>query len=187
MKHELYNLIEEGEAIVIATTIDPQVILIAGPLAIIALIALHLRWRARVRNVRHWLEEAQLRLEEAEDLLPDLEDRASISMAAYCLSKEGVHKDYRFGNEPLTVHVGGKIFAFIGCNSLLLKCDPDWAQQLRQRYESVTPGYHLDSKHWNTVRCDGSIPEAELRRMIDHAYELACNEWPKDQRDRLYE
>ncbi|UVI31134.1 MmcQ/YjbR family DNA-binding protein [Paenibacillus spongiae] len=171
----------------IATTIDPYIILIAGPLAIIILLSLHFRWRARVRSVRYWLEEAEHRLEEAENLLPDIEGMATIAAAAYCLSKQGVHKDYRFGNEPLTVHVGGKIFAFIGSSSLLLKCDSGLAKQLRQRYDAVTPGYHLDSTHWNTVRCDGSIPEEELRGMIDHAYELACRERPKEQRDRKCE
>jgi predicted DNA-binding protein (MmcQ/YjbR family) len=52
-----------------------------------------------------------------------------------------------------------------------LKCDPGLAIELRERFEAVQPGYHMNKKHWNTVTLDGSIPPQELRRMIDHSYE----------------
>jgi predicted DNA-binding protein (MmcQ/YjbR family) len=55
-----------------------------------------------------------------------------------------------------------------------LKCDPDLALELRDRYEQVTAGYHMNKKHWNTVVLDGAIPDAEVRKMIDHSYELVA-------------
>jgi predicted DNA-binding protein (MmcQ/YjbR family) len=52
-----------------------------------------------------------------------------------------------------------------------VKCDPELAVDLRERYEAVRPGYHMNKTHWNTVVLDGSIPPQELRSMIDHSYE----------------
>ena len=60
-----------------------------------------------------------------------------------------------------------------------LKCDPDLALDLRDRYEQVRPGYHMNKKHWNTVEIEGGIPAVELRRMIDHSYELVVKNLPK--------
>ena len=59
-----------------------------------------------------------------------------------------------------------------------LKCDPDLALDFRDRYEQVTPGYHMNKKHWNTVEIDTGIPDAELRKMIDHSYELVAKSLP---------
>ena len=63
-----------------------------------------------------------------------------------------------------------------------LKCDPDLALELRDRYEQVQPGYHMSKKHWNTVELEGGIPERELKEMIDHSYELVVNSLPKAKR-----
>ena len=60
-----------------------------------------------------------------------------------------------------------------------LKCDPDLALDLRDRYEQVRPGYHMNKKHWNTVEIESGIPDIELRRMIDHSYELVVEGLPK--------
>lgn len=60
-----------------------------------------------------------------------------------------------------------------------LKCDPDLALELRDRYEQVRPGYHMNKKHWNTVEIDSGLPDTELRRMIDHSYELVVQNLPK--------
>jgi predicted DNA-binding protein (MmcQ/YjbR family) len=65
--------------------------------------------------------------------------------------------------------------------SVNLKCDPDFALELRDRYEQVRPGYHMNKKHWNTVLLDGGIPENEIRRMIDQSYELVVKSLPKAQ------
>ncbi len=59
-----------------------------------------------------------------------------------------------------------------------LKCDPDLALDLRDRYEQVTPGYHMNKKHWNTVEIEGGIPDPELRKMVDHSYDLVAEKLP---------
>jgi predicted DNA-binding protein (MmcQ/YjbR family) len=63
-----------------------------------------------------------------------------------------------------------------------LKCDPDLALELRDRYEQVQPGYHMNKKHWNTVVLDGVIPENEISGMIDHSYDLVVASLPKGKR-----
>jgi predicted DNA-binding protein (MmcQ/YjbR family) len=79
--------------------------------------------------------------------------------------------------------VGGKIFAIAALDevpaTVNLKCDPDLALDLRDRFEEVRPGYHMNKKHWNTVDIDGGVPEAELREMIDHSYDLVAKAQPK--------
>ena len=60
-----------------------------------------------------------------------------------------------------------------------LKCDPDLALELRDRYEQVTPGYHMNKKHWNTVEIESGIPDPELRKMIDHSFDLVAKGLPK--------
>jgi predicted DNA-binding protein (MmcQ/YjbR family) len=101
----------------------------------------------------------------------------------YCLSKPRVTEDTPFGPDVLVFKVGGKMFALAALDEVParanLKCDPDLALDLRDRYEEVTPGYHMNKKHWNTVEIDGGVPEAELRKMIDHSYELVLKGLPK--------
>ncbi len=69
-----------------------------------------------------------------------------------------------------------KMFALIQEGSspvrLSLKCDPGLAELLREKYESVVPGYHLNKKHWNTIICSGQVPDDELRDLVRHSYEL---------------
>ena len=60
-----------------------------------------------------------------------------------------------------------------------LKCDPDLALDLRDRYEQVSAGYHMNKKHWNTVEIESGIPDIELRKMIDHSYKLVVERLPK--------
>jgi predicted DNA-binding protein (MmcQ/YjbR family) len=82
--------------------------------------------------------------------------------------------------------VHGKMFALLALDEVParvnLKCDPDLALELRDRYEQVEPGYHMNKKHWNTVVLDGVIPEREVRKMIDHSYELVVQSLPKAKR-----
>ena len=66
-----------------------------------------------------------------------------------------------------------------------LKCDPDLALELRDRYEQVTPGYHMNKKHWNTVEIESGIPITDLRKMIDHSYELVTKSLSKADRKKL--
>lgn len=106
----------------------------------------------------------------------------------YCLSKKGSFEDYPFGEETLCFKVAGKIFAITSFSiplSVNLKCDPELAAELRERYEEVQPGYHMNKKHWNTVIIEGSIPDRELKKMIDHSYQLIVKGLSKKQRDLL--
>ena len=94
----------------------------------------------------------------------------------YCLSKKGAAEDFPFDFETLVIKIGPKMFALMNINSrpvsVNLKCEPFLAMELRDRYKAVTPGYHMNKVHWNTVLIDGSIPDKEIILMIDHSYEL---------------
>ncbi len=107
----------------------------------------------------------------------------------YCLAQRGATEDTPFGDAVLVFKIAGKMFALAALNQIPttvnLKCDPDLALELRDRYEQVRPGYHMNKKHWNTVELDSGIPEAELRKMIDHSYELVVKSLPKKTRVKL--
>lgn len=107
----------------------------------------------------------------------------------YCLSKPAVTEDTPFGPEDVVFKVEGKIFAIAALMEVPprvnLKCDPDLALELRDRYEQVIPGYHMNKKHWNTVELDGVIPRAEIKKMIDHSYDLVVRSLPKAKRAKL--
>jgi predicted DNA-binding protein (MmcQ/YjbR family) len=97
------------------------------------------------------------------------------SLREYCISKKSVTESFPFDDETLVFKVSGKIFALVsleGDLSINLKCDPVLALELRERYSAVTPGYHMNKKHWNTVVLDGSIADKEILSWIDHSYEL---------------
>lgn len=93
----------------------------------------------------------------------------------YCLVKKGVMEDFPFGEMTLCMKVVGKIFAITGLDgaqfTVNLKCDPDYAVELREQYPEVQPGFHMNKKHWNTVDFEGTLEEPLLRKLIDHSYE----------------
>ena len=99
------------------------------------------------------------------------------------LSKPGAEETTPFGPEVLVYKVGGKMFALTEPDefpaSINLKCDPDRAVMLRDEYESITPGYHMNKRHWNTVILDGSVPDSLLSALIDHSYQLVVGSLPK--------
>ena len=98
-----------------------------------------------------------------------------ISLRDYCISKNNATEGLPFGDDTLVFKTGGKIFALVnleGDLSINLKCDPVLALELRERYTAVTPGYHMNKKHWNTVFLDGSIPDSMVLSWIDHSYDL---------------
>src|SRR5437870_8548638 len=107
----------------------------------------------------------------------------------YCLSKLAAIESTPFGEDVLVFKVAGKMFAVAPLDEVPatanLKCDPDLALELRDRYEQVRPGYHMNKKHWNTVEIDSGIPDAELRNMIDHSYELVVQRLPDAKRQLL--
>lgn len=106
-------------------------------------------------------------------------DQASI--IATITSLPTVVLDYPFGKDVAVYKFGdtdGKMFALIQEGSkplrVSLKCDPGLAELLREKYETVLPGYHLNKKHWNTIICSGQIPDDEFRDLIRHSYELVA-------------
>jgi predicted DNA-binding protein (MmcQ/YjbR family) len=100
----------------------------------------------------------------------------------------GAEAGYPFGPGAQVWKVDGKVFAIVGEDSrpmeVSLKCDPDLAEELRAAFpEQVRPGYHLNKRHWNTVRVD--VPRAELREWIEHSYELVFGSLPKRVREAI--
>lgn len=108
---------------------------------------------------------------------------------AACMAKPGTVEDYPFGDEVAVFKVVGRMFALVPLGeepaSVSLKCDPGLAVSLRDRYPAITPGYHLNKRHWNTVALDGSVPEDEVRELIDHSCDLVVASLTKAQRDQL--
>ena len=114
------------------------------------------------------------------------------ALRATCAQKKGAEASYPFGEGTLVFKVMGKIFALMpdtvgdgDVPRLNLKCDPELAQILRQTYDAVKPGYHMNKRHWNTVHVDGTIPEDEILDMIDHSYGLVVASLPKKSRLQL--
>ena len=107
----------------------------------------------------------------------------------YCLAKPGVTEDMPFGEETLAFRVEGKIFALTNLSQnefrVNLKCDPDWAVDLREHHSQIMPGYHMNKKHWNTVLFEAGLDEQLLRSMIDRSYELIVQKLPHNARERL--
>jgi len=95
----------------------------------------------------------------------------------YCLLKRGVSEHLPFGPDSLVFKVMGKIFSIASLDEVPLrvnfKCDPDRATQLREEYpETITPGYHMNKRHWNTLVMHGEIPLELTKELIDHSYDL---------------
>lgn len=108
---------------------------------------------------------------------------------AACSAKPGAVEDYPFTEEVAVFKVAARMFALVSLDSppgvVSLKCDPDLSVGLRARYSAITPGYHLNKRHWNSVTLDDSVPDAELLDLIDHSYELVVARLPKAVRDKL--
>lgn len=106
----------------------------------------------------------------------------------YCLSFQGVTEEMPFDEEVLFFKVMGKIFAITNLNhfeSITVKCDPEIALELREKYAAVTPGYHSNKKHWNTIILDGELTDQQLQHWITHSYEQVVRKLPKKLRQEL--
>ena len=100
----------------------------------------------------------------------------------YCITKKGVTEEFPFDQQTLVFKVMGKMFALSDVDlfqSVNLKCDPERAISLRERYSGIVPGFHMNKKHWNTVQMDGSVPDELVIELIDHSYELVVSKLPK--------
>ncbi len=100
-------------------------------------------------------------------------------LRAYLLSKLRAVEEHPFGPGTSVYKVAGKMFALLpddGPLTVSLKCDPHLAELLRENHPAVIPGYHLNKRHWNTVKLDGSVrddlSDDEVQEMIDHSYDL---------------
>jgi predicted DNA-binding protein (MmcQ/YjbR family) len=106
----------------------------------------------------------------------------------YCLSKKGVTESFPFDETTLVFKVMGKMFALTDTEdefSINLKCNPEKAIDLREKYPAVQPGYHMNKKHWNTIYVDGSVSDEKLKAWIDDSYWLITNSLPKKDRIKL--
>lgn len=107
----------------------------------------------------------------------------------YCLAKKGTSEDFPFDETTLVLRVMGKIFALTGLEGedfkVNLKCDPDYALELREQHPEVQPGYHMNKKHWNTVNFDGGLDESLLRRLVDLSYEIVASSLKKAEKEAL--
>lgn len=116
----------------------------------------------------------------------------------FILALPGAKLDYPFGEEVAVYKVGDhqskketdrKMFALIPESKkparISLKCDPTLTEHLREKYESVQPGYHLNKKHWNTLVLSGQLSDQEVLDLINHSYDLVVTSLPVTIRGKL--
>jgi predicted DNA-binding protein (MmcQ/YjbR family) len=106
----------------------------------------------------------------------------------FCLSLPGVTEGLPFGPTALVFKVGEKIFALADTEifaSVNLKCDPELAIDLRERYPAVLPGYHMNKKHWNTIEMDSSLSPSLIFEWTKHSYDLVKASLPSKIRAAL--
>jgi predicted DNA-binding protein (MmcQ/YjbR family) len=111
------------------------------------------------------------------------------SFREYALSKPGTTEGFPFGGDTLVLKVMNKMFALTGIDGEVfkvnLKCDPDYAIELRERHPEVQEGYHMNKKMWNTVDFEGSLDDRLLKSMIDHSYDLVVKGLKKSEKEEL--
>ena len=107
----------------------------------------------------------------------------------YCLSLTGAEETLPFGPDTLVYKIGGKMFAAMGLEweeaAINLKCDPEYAIELRDRYPDIIPGYHMNKKHWNTVYTERGLEGELIMELIDHSFNLVIANLPRSIRDEL--
>ena len=111
------------------------------------------------------------------------------ALREHCLGFPGAAETFPFGSETSVFKVGGKMFALSRLAEtplkVSLKCEPSLAERLREAHPAVTPGYHLNKRHWNTVVIDGSLPERMLHDLIEDSYDLVVSKLPASRRRGL--
>ena len=106
----------------------------------------------------------------------------------YCLKKKSVTEELPFDESTLVFKVLGKMFALCNLDNFEntnLKCDPEYAEELREQYNGVIPGYHMNKKHWNTVYIESDVDDELLLSLIDHSYDMVIKGLPKKLREQL--
>ena len=93
----------------------------------------------------------------------------------FCLSMQGATEDFPFDETTLVFRIGGKIFAMMDLEKtewFVLKCAPEYAIELRERYPEIAPAWHMNKKHWISVILNGTVPFELISALIDNSYEL---------------
>lgn len=106
----------------------------------------------------------------------------------YCLSLKGSTESFPFDEVTLVFKVADKMFLLTNLDgplSINIKCNPETAIQFREQYSSVTPGFHMNKKHWNTVMLDGTIPTPTIKEWIHQSYLLVISNLPKQKQKDL--
>lgn len=109
-------------------------------------------------------------------------------LRVFCLHLEGVTEDMPFDDDTLVFKVCGKMFCFASLSGELkmnLKCDPDEALEIREMFPAVTPGFHMNKRHWNTVSIDGTISDGMLKVWIEKSYKLVIAGLSRKVREQL--
>ena len=106
-----------------------------------------------------------------------------------CLAKPGATEGLPFGPDALVFKVRGKMFALTNLARLpptvALKCDPERALDLRERFAGIAPAWHMNKRHWNGVELQSDVPDALIRGLLDHSYSLVVASLPRRDRDGL--
>lgn len=106
----------------------------------------------------------------------------------FCQQLPGTEETFPFDNRTLVFKVMGKMFALVDVEESVginLKCDPERAIELRERFDGIQPGYHMSKKHWNTVDLQGSVDDQLIRELLMHSYDLVVSGLPKKLKDEL--
>ncbi|HAG15887.1 MAG TPA: MmcQ-like protein [Bacteroidales bacterium] len=106
----------------------------------------------------------------------------------YCLSKAGTTESFPFDEVTLVFKVKNKMFALLSLDephAISLKCNPEKAIELREKYPAILPGYHMNKMHWNTLLTDGSLSPKLVEEQINESYDLIVNSLPKKLKEEL--
>ncbi len=107
----------------------------------------------------------------------------------YCIAKKATSESFPFDEVSLVIKVGSKMFALLSLDEnpkrISLKCNPERAIELREKFSAVQPAYHFNKKHWNMVILDGSISDTHLKQWIDHSYEIVIKGMTKKEQEKM--
>ena len=106
----------------------------------------------------------------------------------YCLSLPATTEDFPFDETTLVFRVSGKIFAMIDLENtewFVLKCDPEYAIELREEHQEITGAWHMNKKHWNQLNLFGSLSDKQILTLIDHSYDLVFKKLTRKRREEI--
>jgi len=110
------------------------------------------------------------------------------SYREFCLSLKGAEERMPFDEQTLVFSVKGKMFCLTDIETydyINVKCDPEEAIELREQFDCVTPGYHMNKKHWNSIKMDNSVPDNQIKEWIENSYKLVVSKLPKSTQEEL--